>query len=112
MFSTSGGLGPAAKTFYKRLASLIAEKHDRLYSLTLFWLCAKLSFSLLHSAIMCLCGSRSSCHQGACSPLDSAIDQSAQAEVSNVLFVCPNVCVCNILYMLKLSLLCKNNNLM
>ena len=27
-FSTSGGLGPAAKTFNKRLALLIAEKHD------------------------------------------------------------------------------------
>ena len=52
VFSTSGGLGPAAKAFYKRLASLIAEMHDQPYSLTLFWLCAKLSFSLLHSAIM------------------------------------------------------------
>ena len=36
VFSTSGGLGPAAKTFYKRLASLIAEKHNQPYSLTLF----------------------------------------------------------------------------
>ena len=78
VFSTSGGLGPAAKTFYKRLASLIAEKHNRLYSLTLFWLCAKLSFSLLRSEIMCLCGSRSPYHRGACSPLDFAIDLSAQ----------------------------------
>ena len=31
MFSTSGGLGPAAKSFYKRLAPLIAEKHDQPY---------------------------------------------------------------------------------
>ena len=30
VFSTSGGLGPAAKIFYKRLASLIAEKHIQL----------------------------------------------------------------------------------
>ena len=30
-----GGLGPAAKTFHKRLASLIAEKQDQPYSLTL-----------------------------------------------------------------------------
>ena len=58
VFSTSGGLGPAATTFYTRLASLIAEKHDQPYSLTLFWLGAKLSFSLLRSAIMCLRGSR------------------------------------------------------
>ena len=62
VFTTSGGLGPAAKTFYKRLASLIAEKHDQPYSLTPFWLCDKLSFSLLRSAIMCLCGSRLSYH--------------------------------------------------
>ena len=59
-FSTSGGLGPAAKTFYKRLASLIAEKHNQPYNQTLFLLHAKLSFSLLRSAIMCLRGSRSS----------------------------------------------------
>ena len=52
VFSTSGGLGPAAKTFFKRLASLTAEKHNQPYSLTLFWLCAKLSFLLLCSAIM------------------------------------------------------------
>ncbi|KAL5493181.1 hypothetical protein EMCRGX_G014319 [Ephydatia muelleri] len=79
VFSTSGGIGPAAKIFYKRLASLIAEKHDQPYNLTLFWLRAKLSFSLLRSAIMCLHGSRSSYHQGACSPLDSAIDLSCSA---------------------------------
>ena len=29
VFSTSGGLGSAANTFYK---TLIAEKHDQLYS--------------------------------------------------------------------------------
>ena len=45
VFSTSGGLGPAAKTFYKRLASLIPEKHDQPYSLTLFWLWAFHCFS-------------------------------------------------------------------
>ena len=57
VFSTSGGLGLAAKTFYKSLVSLIliAEKHDQPYSLTLFfWLRAKLNFSLLCSAIMWL----------------------------------------------------------
>ena len=79
VFFTSGGLGPAAKAFYKRLASLIAEKHDQPYSLTLFWHRAKLSFSLLRSAIMCLRGSRSSYHRGSCSPLDSAIDLSCSA---------------------------------
>ena len=79
VFCTSGGLGPAAKTFYKRLASLIAEKHDQPYSLTLFWLRAKLSFSLLRSAIMCLCGSRSSYHRGTCSPTRLCHDLSCSA---------------------------------
>ena len=79
VFSTSGGLGPAAKTFYKRLAPLIAEKHDQPYSLTLFWLCAKLSFSLLRSAIMCLRGSRWSYHRAACFPFDSAIELMCSA---------------------------------
>ena len=60
--STAGRLGPAAKTFHKRIALLIAEKHDQPYSLTFFWLCAKSSFSLLRSGIMCLRGSRLSCH--------------------------------------------------
>ena len=46
VFSTSGGLhvGPAAKTVHRRLAALIAEKHDQPYSLTPFWLHGKLSF--------------------------------------------------------------------
>ena len=77
VLSSSGGLGPAAKTFYKRLASLIAEKHDQPYSLILFWLRAK--FLLLRSAIMCLRGSRSPYHRGTCSPLDSAINLSCTA---------------------------------
>ena len=78
VLSTSGGLGPAARTFYKWLASLIAEKHNQPFSLSLFWLRAKLGFSLIRSAIMCLRGSRSSYHRGE-SLLDSAIDLSCSA---------------------------------
>ena len=62
VFSISGGMGPIATTVYKRMASLIAEKHNHPYNTTLFWLRCKLNFSLLRSAIMCIRGSRSSYH--------------------------------------------------
>ena len=54
VFSTAGGMGPIATTVYKRIASLIADKREELYSTICFWLRCKLSFSLLGSAIMCL----------------------------------------------------------
>ena len=59
VFTTSGGMGTTATVVYKRLASLIAEKHDTSYHRTIHWLRCNLSFSLLRSAIMCLRGSRS-----------------------------------------------------
>ena len=34
-FSTSGGMGPTANVVYKRIASMIAQKHDKTYSKTL-----------------------------------------------------------------------------
>ena len=43
----------------QRLASLISEKSSQSYSMTLYWLRCKLSFSLLRSAITSLRGSRS-----------------------------------------------------
>ena len=65
IFSTSGGVGPAATIVYRRLATLIAEKQKQPYSRTLHWLRCKLSFSLLRSSIMCLRGARSSIHHPA-----------------------------------------------
>ena len=62
VFSTAGGMGATANVVYKRIASLIAEKHGKTYSKTINWLRCRLSFSLLRSAIMCLRGSRSSHH--------------------------------------------------
>ena len=62
VFSTTGGMGPTATIVYKRLASMIAKKHNKTYSKTIHWLRCRLSFSLLRSAIMCLRGSRSSLH--------------------------------------------------
>ena len=60
VFSASGGMGPTARVFYKKLASMIAVKHNKAYSKTLNWMRCRISFSLLRSAVMCLRGSRSS----------------------------------------------------
>ena len=49
VFSCSGGMGPLATLVYKRLASLISEKSSQTYSMTLYWLRCKLSFSLLRT---------------------------------------------------------------
>ena len=62
VFSTTGGMGTTATTVYKRIASMIASKHNKTYSKTIHWLRCRLSFSLIRSAIMCLRGSRSTLH--------------------------------------------------
>ena len=38
VLSTTGGMGRAATTFYKRLASMVAEKRDVPYAVTLNWI--------------------------------------------------------------------------
>ena len=58
VFSTTGGASRLTSTFLRHLASLLAEKHDKPYSATMAWLHCRLSFSLLHSAVLCMCGSR------------------------------------------------------
>ena len=59
IFSVTGGASPLTTTYLKHLSSLLAEKRDLAYSITIGWLRARLNFSLLRSAIMCLRGSRS-----------------------------------------------------
>ena len=59
VFSSSGGMGKATSVTYKRLASLLSEKWNSPYSLVMGWLRCSLGFSLLHSSLMCLRGSRS-----------------------------------------------------
>ena len=54
VFTTSGGASPLTSTFLKHLASRLAEKRDIVYSTTIGWLQARLSFSLLRSASMCI----------------------------------------------------------
>ena len=59
VFSATGGMARQSTTFYKRLASLLANKWDQPYSSTLCWVRSRLSFSLLRSAIQCIRGARS-----------------------------------------------------
>ena len=59
IFSTSGGMGPAAEVTYKRLASMIAEHQKKSYSTTINFIRCRLSFSLIRSAVLCLRGYRS-----------------------------------------------------
>ena len=63
--STTGGMGRAATTFFKRLASMVAKKRDLSYAVTLNWMRCRLSFALLRASIMSIRGARSSRHQPA-----------------------------------------------
>ena len=65
VFSTTGGMGRAATTFYRRLASMLAEKRDISYSTALNWIRCRLSFALLRASIMSIRGARSSRHHPA-----------------------------------------------
>ena len=60
VYSTSGhgGMGKSALTFYRRLASLMAEKHNQTYPNTMKWIRCQLNFSPIKSLIMCIRGSR------------------------------------------------------
>ena len=58
VFSAAGGASKLTITFLKRLASLFAERLNEPYCVAMAWLRARLSFSLLRSAIACLRSSR------------------------------------------------------
>ena len=69
--STTGSMGRAATTFFKRLASMVAEKRDLPYAVTLNWMRCRLSFALLRASIISIRGARSSRHQPATAfPID------------------------------------------
>ena len=59
VMSSTGGLGHAANSTYKGLATLLTAKWDQLYSSTMSWLRCRLSFSLLRSSIQAIRGARS-----------------------------------------------------
>ena len=56
VFSTTGGMGKASSSLYKRIASLLSEKTGEAYSTTMAWIRCRLSFALLRSSIMCIRG--------------------------------------------------------
>ena len=58
VFTTSGGMGPAAAAFYARLAEVMAEKKQQPRSSVVAWMRCRLSFSLLRSALLCLRGTK------------------------------------------------------
>ena len=58
VFAATGGAGKLTTAFLKRLAVIMAEKSGEAYCTTMAWLRARLAFSLLRSAIVCLRSSR------------------------------------------------------
>ena len=83
VFSTAGGMVNTATVVYKRLASLLAEKHGTTYSTTLHWLRCRLNFSLLRSAVMCLRGSRTTFHWQANKPTETIDLACSEGRVPN-----------------------------
>ena len=73
IWSTSGGAGPAASCFLKRLAEKISDKRDEPYSTTMGWLRCRIGFALTRSAVMCLRGSRSHAGQPRCLAVEPAL---------------------------------------
>ena len=65
VLSTTGGMGRAATTFYKRLAAMLSEKRDVPYSKMIGWIRCRMSFSLLRASVMSIRGTRSSATRGA-----------------------------------------------
>ena len=74
VMSATGGMGRAATTFYKRLASMISEKRNTEYSQTVNWIRCKLRFALLIASIMSIRGARSSRHHAASEITQGPID--------------------------------------
>ena len=63
VFSSTGGMGREAITFYKRLADMLSQKRQHPYPTVMGWLRCRLSFASLRSSIMCIRGCRSSLHR-------------------------------------------------
>ena len=75
VFAATGDMGPIATTVFRKLASMLAEKHSINYSKCLFWLRCRLCFSLLRSLVMCLRGYHSSNHSPSTSYIDLAYSE-------------------------------------
>ena len=51
VLSATGGMGPAASIFFKKLASMISAKRGHTYQKVMTWIKQRITFSLLRSAI-------------------------------------------------------------
>ena len=58
VFSTTGGMGPKATSFLKRLSHMIADKRGERYADVMGFLRTKLRFSLLRSVLIAVRGER------------------------------------------------------
>ena len=65
VLSTTGGMGRAATTFYKRLAAMLSEKRDVPYCKMIGWMRCRMSFSLVRASVISIRGARSSANKGA-----------------------------------------------
>ena len=74
VMSTTGGMGKAASTFYKRLASMLSEKRGISYSQTINWVRCRLSFALLRASILSVRGSQSSRYHPVAESMQGPID--------------------------------------
>ena len=82
VFSSTGGTAKEASIFYKRLASLLSEKWEQSYSITLNWIRVSLGFSLLRSSIQCFRGAHSAwgCPVHSTSPVDLVQSESGYCD--------------------------------
>ena len=78
VLSSTGGMGKAATTFYKRLSSMLSEKRDVPYSTMIGWVRCRLSFALLRASIMSIRGARSSRHR----PANTVLLESVEVHVA------------------------------
>ena len=58
ILATSGGMGKAATSPYKRIADLLSEKTREPYSSVMAYFRCKISYALLRVCIMCVQGAR------------------------------------------------------
>ena len=92
VMSLTGGLGNAATICYKRLASLLASKHEQAYCSTMTWLRCTLSFNLLCSSIRCIRGTRSAsghAQRQSLPPIDPVISEARLQQLSLTYYFVP-----------------------
>ena len=56
-FSINGGMVKETNKCYSRIAEKLVEKQDEPYPVMMSWIRRKITFSMMKSIIMCICGS-------------------------------------------------------